>query len=121
MRSKNFKFWAGKFKGSFAVYKQMARANTYPSLNIIKNSESDWHAREFSILLGSAIISIKKVGADCENLAVFTAAQRQFFFREIELNFTIFLPPLPTTYILNGGKKTCKIQFHEIFFAYLAG
>ena len=49
VRSKNFKFWAGKFKGSFAVYKQMARANTYPSLNIIKNSESDWHARIFYI------------------------------------------------------------------------
>ena len=78
VRSKNFKFWAGKFKGSLAVYKQMARANTYPSLNIIKNSESDCHARIFYITgLGHHIY--QKSGADCENLAVFTTAQRQIF------------------------------------------
>ena len=86
-----------------------------PSLNIIKNSESDCHAQIFYITgLGHHIY--QKSGTDCENLALFTAAQKQiFFFREIELHFTIFLPPLPAYILLHGGKKTCKIQFHEFF------
>ena len=85
-----------------------------PSLNIIKNSESDCHAQIFYITgLGHHIY--QKSGTDCENLALFTAAQKQIFFSWNWIAFHDIFASTTCIYTTAWREKTCKIQFHEFF------
>ena len=86
-----------------------------PSLNIIKNSESDCHAQIFYITgLGHHIY--QKSGTDCENLALFTAAQKQIFF-SVKLNCIsrYFCLHYLHIYYCMEGKKLVKFNFTNFF------